>query len=45
VRKVHAIAVVIDLAGTARWIWSEIERDKPWVAHVGGFSHPGVSGP
>jgi hypothetical protein len=38
VREVHAIAVVVDPAGTARWIWSEIERDEPWVAHVGEVS-------
>lgn len=35
IREVLPIAVVVDLTGEYRWIWSEIERDEPWVAHIG----------
>lgn len=44
IREVHGIAVVADHTGEARWIWSEIERFEPMVAHrldAGGISWSG----
>lgn len=33
IREVHGLAVVVDRTGAPRWIWSEIERFEPMVAH------------